>query len=214
MVMCSLFIRTTIFGTDIFFFHMKSLLQISRLCFAGAQATAYLLYPLLGWLSDVYFTRYKVIRLLFIVVCIVEVLIVSAAIAVLVDSNIVFEKVPTIILLLMAVPLIILMLISLGLFEANEIQFGMDQLLESSSDQLSSFINWYYWSSHIGHFILFLITITMVGIHSSCLIPASNYIQPVNDYIQGHLMFCAVPLHLVLGIAGLVLLIYTLQEKT
>ena len=206
VVMCSLFIRTTIFGKDIFFFHMKSLLQISRLCFAGAQATAYLLYPLLGWLSDVYFTRYKVIRLSFIVVCIVEVLSVSATIAVLVDSNIVFEKVPTIILLLMAVPSIISMLISLGLFEANAIQFGMDQLLESSSDQLSSFINWYYWSSHVGHFILFLITITMVGIHSSCLIPATN-IQPVNDYIQGHLMFCAVSLHLVLGITGLVLLI-------
>ena len=176
VVVCSLFIRTTIFGTDIFSFHMKSLLQISRVCFAGTQAIAYLLYPLLGWLSDVYFTRYKVIRLSFIVVCIVEVLSVSATIAVLVDSNtcIVFEKVATIILLLMAVPLIISMLISLGLFEANAIQFGMDQLLESSSDQLSSFINWYHWSSHVGHFILFLITITMVGIHSSCLIPATN----------------------------------------
>ena len=174
IVLCSFLIRTTIFGTDFFLYHMESLLQISRLCFAVAQAIAYLLYPLLGWLSDVYFTRYKVIRLAFIIVCIAEVFSVFAALIILVDSSIVFEEVPTIIILLLAIPGIISMLLSLGIFEANAIQFGMDQLLESSSDQLSSFIHWYYWSSHSGHFILFLLTVGMVGLHSSCWIVAYN----------------------------------------
>ena len=185
---------------------MESLLQTSRLCFAVAQAIAYLLYPLLGWLSDVYFTRYKVIRLAFIIVCIAEVFSVFAALIILVDSSIVFEEVPTIIILLLAIPGIISMLLSLGIFEANAIQFGMDQLLESSSDQLSSFIHWYYWSSHSGHFILFLLTVGMVGLHSSCWIVAYN-IHPVNDYIQGHLIFCIVSLHLILAVVGLFVLI-------
>ena len=29
------------------------------------------------------------------------------------------------------------------MFESNAIQFGMDQMLEASSEQLSSFIHWY-----------------------------------------------------------------------
>ena len=36
------------------------------LAFLASQAVAYLLYPLLGWLADVYFTRYRFILLSFI----------------------------------------------------------------------------------------------------------------------------------------------------
>ena len=36
-------------------------------------------------------------------------------------------------------------LAGLGMYEANAIQFGMDQMLEASSEQLSSFIHWYFW---------------------------------------------------------------------
>ena len=41
-------------------------------------------------------------------------------------------------------------IISVGMFEANAIQFGMDQMFEASSKQLSSFICWYFWCAHIG----------------------------------------------------------------
>ena len=34
--------------------------------FLVGQAVAYLLYPLLGWLADVYFTRYKFVLMSFI----------------------------------------------------------------------------------------------------------------------------------------------------
>ena len=43
---------------------------------------------------------------------------------------------------------------SLGLFEFTAIQFGMDQMLESSSDQLSTFIHWYYWSLNVGQLVI------------------------------------------------------------
>ena len=35
----------------------------------------------------------------------------------------------------------------LGVFEANAIQFGVDQLHFTPSDELSRFVHWYYWST-------------------------------------------------------------------
>ena len=48
-------------------------------------------------------------------------------------------------------------LAGLGMYEANAIQFGMDQMLEASSEQLSSFIHWYFWCVHTGPLIVFLL---------------------------------------------------------
>ena len=51
-------------GSDICFFHTVNV--DGTLAFLASQAVAYLLYPLLGWLADVYFTRYRFILLSFI----------------------------------------------------------------------------------------------------------------------------------------------------
>ena len=48
-------------------------------------------------------------------------------------------------------------LISLSMYEANAIQFGMDQMIEASSEQLSSFIHWYFWCAHAGSLVPFYI---------------------------------------------------------
>ena len=45
-------------------------------------------------------------------------------------------------------------LVGIGLFESTAIQCGMDQLLEASSEQLSTFIHWYYWSCNLGRLIV------------------------------------------------------------
>ena len=45
-------------------------------------------------------------------------------------------------------------MVALGMFEATAIQFGMDQLLESPSCQLSNFIHWYYWSCNVGQLLI------------------------------------------------------------
>ena len=47
-------------------------------------------------------------------------------------------------------PFLVIGIISVSMFEANAIQFGMDQMFEASSKQLSSFIHWYFWCAHIG----------------------------------------------------------------
>ena len=36
-----------------------------------------------------------------------------------------------------------------GLFEANALQFGLDQLLEAPTPKLIAFIHWYYWTHNV-----------------------------------------------------------------
>ena len=54
--------------------------------------------------------------------------------------------------------LIAVYIVGLGLFEANAIQFGLDQLLEAPTPKLISFIHWYYWSQNVAGLILFYVT--------------------------------------------------------
>ena len=63
---------------------------------------------------------------------------------------------------------LIVCLAGLGLFEANVIQFGMDQLLEASSDQLGTFIHWYYWSLNLGRLMLYYILISLLVYFREC----------------------------------------------
>ena len=49
-------------------------------------------------------------------------------------------------LIIAAVPLIVVIITGVGLFEANAIQFGLDQLLEAPTPKLIAFIHWYYWT--------------------------------------------------------------------
>ena len=39
----------------------------------------------------------------------------------------------------------------------------MDQMLEVSSDKLSTFIHWYYWSSSLGNLIILCISYAVMG---------------------------------------------------
>ena len=113
VVLCSFAIQASFFGTDFFFISFGKisthvleyvlLYLTTRVCYAVIQAAAYLLYSLLGWLSDVYFTRYKVIRLSFIVVFLVAAECVIVAVAIfntnLVKTTLSFDILITLILL-------------------------------------------------------------------------------------------------------------------
>ena len=64
VIVCCLLVHMSLVGTDVVFFHTAS--EDGALTYFLSQAVAYLLYPLLGWLADVYFTRYKFILFSFI----------------------------------------------------------------------------------------------------------------------------------------------------
>ena len=64
----------------------------------------------------------------------------------------------------------ILVTTGVGLFEANAIQFGLDQLLEAPTPKLIAFIHWYYWTQNVVQLLVKYLTVgwLVIGI---CLEP-------------------------------------------
>ena len=60
--------------------------------------------------------------------------------------------------------------IGLALYESNAVQFGMDQMIEASSHQLSSFIRWYFWCAHVGPTLMIYIVMGVIVYLSNCTI--------------------------------------------
>ena len=122
----------------------KSPLSIGWIC------TLVLFLPLCGWLADVYFGRYKVIRVDFLVMWISSLLNVVCVIV----STVSHSHVPT------YTENVLLFILFLGLagYQANIIQFGIDQLLDALSDEITSFIVWYVWTFIISNIFVNILT--------------------------------------------------------
>ena len=172
---CALMHMNTV-GSDSFIYHVSN--KDGSSAFVVSQGITFLLYPLLGWMADVYFTRYKFVQMSFIAVIITSVLtMVLAAIVYstpLAHYRVVYYTLGGITLALG--------MVALGMFEATAIQFGMDQLLESPSCQLSNFIHWYYWSCNVGQLLITYMEMSVVIRFSMCIIDLTNI--KVDDLYQ------------------------------
>ena len=94
------------------------------------------------------------------------------------------------------------MIVGLGIFEANAIQFGMDQLLEESSEKISTFIHWYYWSIGVGISLMTLpITAFLsIGIYTNCSIIDIHVNKSRGEYyIRAPLMLSVVILQVLMA---------------
>ena len=209
VIICSFLIQVSIIGSDFFIYHTAP--NFIRLYISISQAVAYLLYPLLGWLSDVYFSRYKVIRLAFIIFN-VGMSIMTACTAVAVVSQL--NRNTTLAVIALVTITLLICLVGLGLFEANAIQFGMDQMLEASSAQLSTFIHWYYWSLNLGKLIVMYMTLGVFLYYSKCsstihLSSAEALHDNITYGVFTISLLCMAAVQLTLGLIGLCLLICT-----
>ena len=136
------------------------------------QGLVFISYPLIGLLADTKFTRYQMICLscwiLFVSYAVVSIL----SILVLTGTIMLYKNIS----LYCGIAIIsALTIVSKGMFESTVIQFGTDQMIEASSNQLSTFIHWYYWSLYIGSVCL---DITIAGIAdylSFCHLTFYNY---------------------------------------
>ena len=117
----------------------------------------YLSYPLLGYIADVCLTRYRTIKCSFvfmIVGCTIGGLFYLASVIVILTEKFQKEKLSAIVhdnLYTQAIPILLIgtfITTGVGLFEANAIQFGLDQLLEAPTPKLIAFIHWYYWTQN------------------------------------------------------------------
>ena len=89
-----------------------------------------------GWLADVYFVRYKVLRWSIIIMWISSLLLTTTFV---VEMIVTFTNYYQLVFL-------VSLGIGYGMFQTNIIQFGIDQLTDASSNEIVSFINWYVWS--------------------------------------------------------------------
>ena len=118
---------------------MKSLYGIYLIGVAIPQ----LFYPFAGWISDAHIGRYKVTHismwLMFIGHC------------VLFFPFLFLQLINRAYYVCFVFPFAYL-LINVGLagFRTNIIQFGIDQMVDASGNQLSAFIHWYYWTTFVG----------------------------------------------------------------
>ena len=126
-------------------------------------ALVYLFYPLAGCLADVKCGRYKtIIRSLWLITGSgLFVIITSAIITYLSDyyNSAIISKIA----IVAAVIVIIMVAFGYIPFNANVIQFGMDQLYDSPSEDSVLYVHWFVFSSHLGQFIS---TIGFVGLLS------------------------------------------------
>ena len=139
-------------------FQMLGRILIARVVFSSVQGVMFLSYPLLGHLADVYLTRYRALKcsLVILIGSTLYATVCASAEAIafdIFDSRILEHLAATVL-----IPAFILLVVGIGLFEANAIQFGLDQLLEAPTSKLIAFIHWYYWSQSVGQLIISCIT--------------------------------------------------------
>ena len=110
-------------------------------------------------LTDVYLTRYRSLKwsLVFLILaaCMGAIYMGILIVISIIENFHVFQ--PSYTYLYVAALIIIVYVIGLGLFQANAIQFGLDQLLEAPTPKLIAFIHWYYWAQNVGSLAIFYV---------------------------------------------------------
>ena len=107
--------------------------------FYGIAGLSFFLSPVIGWISDVYWGRYKMIQRSLFIMWIAAIAL--SLIFVINDSllihNIITEA--------LTIILLVILFFSVGGLQIVIMQFGVDQLPDASSADIVSFSNWYVW---------------------------------------------------------------------
>ena len=168
VIICSITIQLMNLARTI---HLEQYEQFySKVVILVALALLFLSYPLLGYIADVCITRYRIIKCSFIMLIvgctIVLLLVLVGFIVTLIETieNIsLYSKVSSKLNVIPVVLILALMTASVGLFEANAIQFGLDQLLEAPTPKLIAFIHWYYWTHNAVQLVVTYLEICLVA---------------------------------------------------
>ena len=151
----------------------------------------FLSYPLLGYIADVCLTRYRTIY------CSLITLIIGCSIGpVLAFIDIFLTVTERGVIYILTLTLIALVTTGIGLFKANCIQFGLDQLLEAPTPKLIAFIHWYYWTHNAVQLVVMYLIIVVepekyllhgvIKKYLTILIPAILGLAPVSSLVLFH----------------------------
>lgn len=123
----------------------------------ASLALVRMIYPLSGFLADTYCGRYRAIAISFIILLVATLgLSISAIMSYVTDFQFSSAKTAAPFSILVGISIL---LITAGLagYQANIIQFGLDQLLEAPSKHLGLFIHWLMWTHTLGAFVIHIL---------------------------------------------------------
>ena len=131
------------------------------MCFKFIEAPIGLALPFAGWLADVYFSRYRVLLFGIVTMWISALLLTTIFV---IERLVPFTS-------YIQITLLASLGFGYGCFQANVVQFGIDQLTDASTDEVISFINWYAWS--------YVSSGTFVNLISECAGSQNKFIVPL-----------------------------------
>ncbi len=136
--------------------------------------------PIAGWIGDTYLGRYRVIKYS---MRILWVFLISCEVIITFDN--IYKALSKVIPAIVG----IVAVASVGIL-ANIIQFGIDQLPDASSTQISGFIQWTMWIMYLAQGIFILSTSCFCGLYSDYiplfLLPLMCTLSIVCDIFGGH----------------------------
>ena len=169
----------------------------------------YFSYPLLGYIADVCLTRYRTLKCSFIflivgctIALLLSLVLMSVALVEIFAGKIDLENANSIVLAVTG----IVITTGVGLFEANALQFGLDQLLEAPTPKLISFIHWYYWTQNVVQLVVMYLTVGWI-VTGTSLNPFSGYKAPA---VQDSLLLLFI---IILGLAAVGSLVLLHKSK-
>ena len=136
-------------------------------------------FPIFGCLSDMYIRRYKVVRyslwLIWSSLIFYNVLLVLE-----------LHVLESLVLVKMKLVAQVSTLVGLAGLLANTIQFGIDQLTDASSSDITSYISWYIWSLSLSYFVAFS-QICLCGVYNTAtsffFLPLLGTLAIVSDFL-------------------------------
>ena len=126
--------------------------------FSLIAAGQFLCYPLGGLLADIYCGRGRIIAISTVKLCCGYGVLILLTIF-LAKANYKFEDHPYEYVIIGVA--VILFTMGFTGFQANAVQFGLDQLLDAPSEELSMFLHWYVWTDCLGRLIMGSLTIAL-----------------------------------------------------
>ena len=119
-------------------------------------ALVLLLYPLSGFLADIYCGRYRTVTFSLILLWAAMV---SLCCTLIIAIKVHFDHIRPVAVPfgLFACMAVLLVIVGLAGYQANVIQLGLDQLLEAPSEKLGLFVHWLMWAYSLGNFIILIV---------------------------------------------------------
>ena len=154
----------------------------------------FLVYPYVGHITDVYLTRYRSLKCSFILLILTFCTAFVYSGFIVATANVLNFSAHQSPLYIPYCLIFVVYIVGLGLFQANAIQFGLDQLLEAPTPKLIAFIHWYYWAQNVGSLASFYVDSSYLVVGEVTNVTSSQLSEFAIACAPTFILFTAMPI--------------------